>query len=91
MGFSVPLARWFRGPLRQRVRESLLGPRMAATGWFNREYLEHLVDAHNAGTRDYSAPIWTLLMFEAFLRQVVDGAVATLTIVAPPSRAMALP
>ena len=91
MGFSVPLARWFRGPLRQRVRESLLGPRMAATGWFNREYLEHLVDAHNAGTRDYSAPIWTLLMFEAFLRQVVDGAIATLTIVAPPSRAMALP
>ena len=73
MGFSVPLARWFRGPLRQRVRESLLGPRMAATGWFNREYLEHLVDAHNAGTRDYSATIWTLLMFEAFLRRVVDG------------------
>ena len=91
MGFAVPLARWFRGPLKQRVRESLLGPRIAATGWFNREYLEHLVDAHNAGTRDYSAPIWTLLMFEAFLRQVVDGAIATPTIVAPPSRAMALP
>jgi len=23
--------------------------------------------------RDYSAPLWTLLMFEAFLRNVVDG------------------
>jgi len=73
MGFSVPLARWFRGPLKQRVRDALLGPRMAATGWFNRAYLEHLVDAHSAGTRDYSAPIWTLLMFEAFLRNVVEA------------------
>jgi asparagine synthase (glutamine-hydrolysing) len=73
MGFAVPLARWFRGPLKQRVRDALLGPRLAATGWFNRDYLEHLVDAHSAGTRDYSAPIWTILMFEAFLRNVMEA------------------
>ena len=72
MGFSVPLARWFRGPLKQRVRDAVLGPRLADTGWFNRDYLQHLVDAHQAGTRDYSAPLWTLLMFEAFLRNVVE-------------------
>ena len=72
MGFSVPLARWIRGPLKQRVRDALLGQRLADTGWFNQSYLEHLVEAHNAGTRDYSASIWTLLMFEAFLRHVVD-------------------
>jgi asparagine synthase (glutamine-hydrolysing) len=71
MGFSVPLARWFRGPLKQRVREAVLGDRLAATGWFNRPYLEHLVDAHQAGTSDYSAPLWTLLMVEAFLRSKV--------------------
>jgi asparagine synthase (glutamine-hydrolysing) len=58
--------------LKQRVRDALLGPRLAATGWFNRDYLEHLVDAHNAGKRDYSAPIWTILMFEAFLRNVMQ-------------------
>jgi asparagine synthase (glutamine-hydrolysing) len=72
MGFAVPLARWFRGPLRTRVRQAVLGPRLAATGWFNRSCLEHLVDAHQAGERDYSAPLWTLLMFEAFLRNVLD-------------------
>ena len=72
MGFSVPLARWFRGPLKQRVRDAVLGTRLADTGWFNRDYLQHLVDAHQAGTRDYSAPLWTLLMFEAFLRNVVE-------------------
>ena len=36
MGFAVPLARWFRGPLRERVRDAVLGDRLAATGFFNR-------------------------------------------------------
>ena len=73
MGFSVPLARWFRGPLKQRVREAVLGGRLLATGWFNANYLKHLVDAHQSGHHDFSAPLWSLLMFESFLRQVVDA------------------
>jgi asparagine synthase (glutamine-hydrolysing) len=73
MGFAVPLARWFRGPLKQRVRSAVLGERLLGTGWFERSYLEHLVSAHQSGASDYSAPLWTLLMFEAFLRNVVDG------------------
>ncbi|HRF11520.1 MAG TPA: asparagine synthase-related protein, partial [Candidatus Accumulibacter phosphatis] len=72
MGFAVPLARWFRGPLRERVRQAVLGPRLAATGWFNPDYLQHLVDAHQSGASDYSSPLWTVLMFEAFLRNVLD-------------------
>jgi len=79
MGFSVPLARWFRGPLKQRVRDAVLGPRLAATGWFNPAYLRQLVDSHQSGSSDHSAPLWTLLMFEAFLRQVVDGGSAALS------------
>ncbi len=73
MGFSVPLARWFRGPLRARVREAVLGERLADTGWFATGYLEHLVDAHQNGTSDYSSPLWTLLMFDAFLKQQGQG------------------
>ena len=72
MGFGVPLARWFRGPLKQRVRDAVLGDRLASTGWFNRSYLQRMVDAHQSGASDYSTPLWTLLMFEAFLRNVVD-------------------
>jgi len=71
-GFAVPLAQWFRGPLKARVRESVLGPGLLGTGWFNEPYLRHLVDAHQSGARDYSAPLWTLLMFEAFLRNVME-------------------
>jgi asparagine synthase (glutamine-hydrolysing) len=58
------------------VREAVLGERLAATGWFERRALEQLIEAHHSGARDHSAPLWTLLMFEAFLRNVVDGAAA---------------
>ncbi len=68
MGFAVPLASWFRGPLRERVREAVLGGRMADSGLFDTGYLHHLVEQHQSGLRDYSAPLWTLLMFESFLR-----------------------
>jgi asparagine synthase (glutamine-hydrolysing) len=67
MGFAVPLARWFRGPLRQRVRDAILGRDLAETGFFNEKYLAHLFDAHQSGARDYSASLWSLLMFQAFL------------------------
>jgi len=73
---AVPLARWFRGPLRGRVREALTGDRLSSTGMFDRRYLQELIDHHESGRRDYSAPLWTLLMFDAFLRNVMDGSTA---------------
>jgi asparagine synthase (glutamine-hydrolysing) len=73
MGFAVPLARWFRGPLRQSVRNAVMGPVLAETGWFNAGYLRRLVDDHQAGRRDYSATLWTVLMFESFLRKVMGA------------------
>ena len=90
MGFAVPLARWFRGPLRERVKQSVLGERLMSTGWFNPDYLKHLVDAHQSGARDYSAPLWTLLMFEAFLRNSIDGSNAVVAPAMPTAAAEAL-
>lgn len=84
MGFAVPLARWFRGPLKERVREAMLGSRLAETGWFNHSYLQHLVDAHQSGARDYSASLWTLMMFEAFLRNVLDESTSVVAEANPP-------
>ena len=73
MGFAVPLAKWFRGPLRQSIRNAVLGPVLAETGWFNAPYLRRLVDDHQSGVSDYSTPLWTLMMFESFLRNAVGG------------------
>lgn len=69
-GFAVPLAKWFRGPLRRRVRESLCGPVLRGSGLFEIGTIENLLDQHQSGARDYSAALWSLSMFEGFLRQV---------------------
>ncbi len=67
MGFSVPLARWLRGPLAARARNAILGPRLAETGYFNANTLRFMLEKHQSGQRDFSAPLWSLLMFDAFL------------------------
>ncbi|HXF46710.1 MAG TPA: XrtA/PEP-CTERM system amidotransferase [Burkholderiaceae bacterium] len=68
MGFAVPLARWFRGPLRERVRQAVLGGVLTDVGLFDVQALRRMVDQHQAGMRDWSAPLWSLMVFESFLR-----------------------
>jgi asparagine synthase (glutamine-hydrolysing) len=68
MGFAVPLARWFRGPLRERVRATLAGGPLVDTGLFDPVVLERISGEHLSGARDHSTPIWSLLMFDAFVR-----------------------
>ena len=69
MGFAVPLASWFRGPLKERVRQGILGGHMADSGLFDQHYLQTLVDQHQSGRWDHASTLWTLLMFESFLRK----------------------
>jgi len=68
MGFAVPLAKWFRGPLRQRVRDALLSGAIVECGMFDPAAMRRLVEQHESGRRDFSTSLWTLLMFDAFLR-----------------------
>ncbi|MCD6680945.1 MAG: amidotransferase 1, exosortase A system-associated [Burkholderiaceae bacterium] len=67
MGFAVPLANWFRGPLRNEVKRVLLGERLASTEVFDARALVRIVDEHLSGQRDRSAMIWALLIFDRFL------------------------
>ena len=69
MGFAVPLGSWFKGPLKQQVQDALLDETMADSGLFDQAFLQKMVNQHQSGLRDYSAPIWSLLMFSSFLQQ----------------------
>ncbi|MGH8501172.1 MAG: XrtA/PEP-CTERM system amidotransferase [Gammaproteobacteria bacterium] len=77
MGFSVPLAAWFRGPLRDEVRDRILGPVMLDSGIFDRRSLTQLIDQHQSKQRDHGAALWSLLMFESFRRNVLGERSAT--------------
>ncbi len=69
-GFAVPLAAWFRGPLRQRLTRTLRGTRLRDSGLFDVRFVDRLIDQHLSGAFDHSAPLWLLLMFDGFLRNV---------------------
>ena len=71
MGFSVPLTRWFRGPLRERLRDALFNGPVAEGGWLDPVAVRRLVEQHESGRADHSTPLWTLLMFDAFLRNTL--------------------
>ena len=65
-GFAVPLAAWFRGPLRQRLGRALRGPALRESGLFDMSTIEALLDQHQSGERDHSAALWSLAIFELF-------------------------
>jgi asparagine synthase (glutamine-hydrolysing) len=69
MGFAVPLAKWFRGPLKERMRKQLLSGQLAEAGLFDVGFISRLLEAHVSGLSDHSTAIWSLVMFESFLRR----------------------
>lgn len=66
-GFSMPLARWFRGALQSRLWAMAEGSILEESGIFDMNEVCRLVREHAVGRRDHSAALWLLLMFEAFL------------------------
>jgi len=68
-GFSMPLARWFRGPLRERLLAMVESEALADAGLFDHAEIRRMADTHLSGRSDQSAGLWLLFMFEAFLRR----------------------
>ncbi len=71
-GFQVPLADWFRGPLRPRI-EALRAPTPALAPFVSRSALSRLVKEHSVGRRDHSAVLWRLIVLEHWLASYSDG------------------
>lgn len=69
MGFRVPLADWFRGPLNAKLKQYLNSPSMSSCGIFNMETVNNWIDQHQRGQFDHSAGLWALLMFAGFMEQ----------------------
>jgi asparagine synthase (glutamine-hydrolysing) len=72
MGFSVPLAAWLRGPLRDWA-EDLLDPQTLGGGFIDASAARILWVEHIRGRRNWAYAIWTILMFEAWRRRWARG------------------
>lgn len=66
-GFGVPLDAWFRGELRDYLRDTLLSPSARSTPYLSRPFVHGLVESHLAGRANNGHKLWALLTFERWL------------------------
>lgn len=66
-GFSVPIGAWLRGPLRDWAEELLAPRRLNNDQLLNPAPVRQAWAEHLAGQADWSARLWDVLMFNAWL------------------------
>ncbi len=69
MGFGVPIAKWFKGPLKQRIDEALLSEEARCHAYLRREAIAELLEKHHSGQTNEGYRIWNLLVLETWLRK----------------------
>jgi asparagine synthase (glutamine-hydrolysing) len=72
MGFSVPIAKWFRDDLREMARDVLLSARALQRGYFRSRQITDILEEHGA-RHDHGTRLWDLLMLELWHQTFVDG------------------
>ena len=69
-GFDLPIARWFRGPLRERALTLSTSGALARTGWFDPVAIDAIARRHMTGLSDQSRLLWQLMMLDVSLLQL---------------------
>ncbi len=69
IGFGLPLKDWLRGPLREWAEDLLDETRMTQEGFFYAAPIQSLWREHIYNQADYTEFLWSILMFQAWLRE----------------------
>ena len=68
MGFPTDMAKWFRGPLYEPLRDTLLDPDFRANPLFNAEELAKDLEAHRAGHANHADRLFAAAQFHIWQR-----------------------
>jgi asparagine synthase (glutamine-hydrolysing) len=68
-GFTLPLADWLRGPLKEWAETLIAEDRLSQQGILNPKVVWQTWLSHQSGLRDWSAKIWTVLMFQVWMEK----------------------
>jgi asparagine synthase (glutamine-hydrolysing) len=71
-GFSVPIAAWLRGPLKDWAADLLDAKRLEAEGFLNPVMISTAWNEHISGRVDRHNDLWSVLMFQQWLRRAAD-------------------
>ncbi len=69
VGFRVPVSDWFQGPLRDWIRELLIGEASRTNGYYRPDRLRKVLDDHARGRQNHEKLLWTMLNLELFHRE----------------------
>ncbi|WP_414828105.1 asparagine synthase (glutamine-hydrolyzing) [Alteromonas sp. H39] len=72
MGFSVPLAEWFRGELQSLAHEALIDSNAGIAEIFKKEEITKIWHLHQTKKQDYSTILWSMLMFQLWWKRYVS-------------------
>lgn len=72
-GFPMPVAEWFRGPLRQQLEETILDRRSVSRSLVGEATIADLLKAHHGGA-DRSKALWQLFNLDRFCQLYGLGA-----------------
>ena len=67
-GFSIPLNSWLKGPLKSWATDIINPLEIKNQGYIDEKVVCQIWDDHTKGIRDNSNKIWTILMWQEWLR-----------------------
>ena len=67
MGFAIPIRDWLNGPLRDMIRDLILGQSFLSRGIVSPSFVQHLLREHETGRRDNQTWLWSLLVLAMWL------------------------
>ena len=68
-GFGIPVGEWFRGPLRDWAEALLDESRLSREGYLDAKLVRQTWKQHLSGHYDWTARLWSILMFQAWLEK----------------------
>jgi asparagine synthase (glutamine-hydrolysing) len=71
VGLRVPVNEWFRGSMKDYLRDHLLGSDSKTLEYFHKLVLERLLSEHINGRQNHEKVLWSLLNLELWHRQYV--------------------
>ena len=66
-GFSIPLAQWLRGPLRDWAEILINKKNIEHEGYLHFDYINKMWSEHLSGRYDWSSRLWNILIFQSWL------------------------
>ena len=61
MGFGIPAGEWFRGELKDMVRDELSPSRVKQFGYLDPDIIQKLINFHISNKQDTHRILWALL------------------------------